>query len=41
MFENKEDVNRLTEAMLDNRDLLVQFALANEIEIINTMCKNS
>ena len=39
MFDNKEEMRRLREPMLENRELLVQFTLANELRIINSMFK--
>ena len=40
MYDNKEEMRRLREPMLENRELLVQFTLANELRIINSMFKN-
>ena len=41
MFENKEPMDKLTEGMLENRELLVQFTTADDMELLNTMYKNS
>ena len=41
MFENKEQMDKLTEGMLENREPLVQFTTANEMNIINAMYKNN
>ena len=39
MYDNKEEMRRLREPMLENRELLIQFTLANELRILNSMFK--
>ena len=41
MYENKEQMEKLTEGMLENRELLAQLTTANDMELINTMYKKS
>ena len=43
MHENNEYMRHTnyTEGMLENRDLLTQFAMANELNITNTMYKKT
>ena len=37
MLENKDTIKKLTEGMLENRELQVQFGLSDELNIINAM----
>ena len=39
MHTNTETINRLTNSMRENRDLMMEFCMTNEMKVTNTMCR--
>ena len=39
MLEQKEDIKKLTDSMLENKELLIQFVNSNDLKIMNTRFK--